>query len=105
MQIELRENMPAQSWQMNVDAVVARIDQIGTKRMPLRVGRLERRVERANICGVKSVNEFLDVRTVNLDQLARDVGILFEFADTAFDFFRALIFRADDIADELRALF
>src|SRR5712675_598571 len=89
---------------MNVDPVVAPIDQIGAKRMSLRVDWLERRVERANISGVKSVNEFLDVRTVNLDQLARDIGVLFEFADPAFDFFRALIFRANYIADELRAL-
>src|SRR5580700_95805 len=49
MQIELRKNMTAQSRQMNVDPVVAPVDQVGSKRMPLGVGGLERRVKRANV--------------------------------------------------------
>src|SRR5260370_32304311 len=48
VEIELWENMAAQSGQMNVDPVVVPIDQIGPKRMVLRVCRLERRIKRAN---------------------------------------------------------
>src|SRR5208337_5195539 len=79
MEIELRKNVSAQARQMNVDPVVAPIDQVGTKRVPLGVGRLERRVKRANVAGVEGINEFLDVGAIDLDQFARQVGVLFEF--------------------------
>ena len=105
VEIELRKNMAAQSRQMNVDPVVAPIDQIGTKRMALGVGGLERRVKRANVAGVKSINQLLDVGTIDLDQFAREVGILLEFIDSALDLFRALIFLAQHAARERRRLF
>src|SRR5258708_2609930 len=61
VQIELRKNMAAQARQMNVDPVVAPINQIGTKRMMLGVSRLQRRIECTNVARVKSINELLDV--------------------------------------------
>src|SRR5258708_2361796 len=66
MKIELRKNMAAQARQMNVDPVVAPIDQIGTKRMVLRVSRLQRRIECTNVACVKSINELLDVWAIDL---------------------------------------
>src|SRR5260370_20139995 len=96
--------MAAQSRKMDVDPVVAPIDQVGTKRMALGVCRLERRIKRANIGGMESVNEFLDVRAVDLDHFAREVGVLLELVDSALEFFRALIFLAQHAARECRRL-
>src|SRR5271167_1420756 len=76
VKIELRENVTAQAGQMNVDPVVAPIDQVGTKWMMLGVGRLERRVERADVARVEGVDQLLDVGAIHLDQLAREVGVL-----------------------------
>src|SRR5580704_12446416 len=100
VKIELRENVAAQAGQVNVDPVVAPIDQVGTKGMMLGVGRLERRIERANVARVKGVDELLDVGAIDLDQLAREVGVLLELVDAAFNFFGALIFLADHAARE-----
>ena len=104
VEIELRKNMTAQSRQMNVDPVVVPIDQIGTKRMTLGVGGFERRIKRANVGAVKSVNEFLDIGAIDLDQFAREVGVLLELVDSRLDFFRALIFLAYHAARERRRL-
>src|SRR5579863_2575965 len=104
MQIELRKDVSAQSRQMDVDPVVPPVDQVRTKRMARGVGGLERRVERANIFSMKRVNEFLDVRPVDLDQIAREIGVLHQGPDPDLDFLRPLILRADHIADEFRAL-
>ena len=49
VQIELRKNVPSQAGQMNVDPVVVPVDQVGTERMALGVGRLERRVQLAHV--------------------------------------------------------
>src|ERR1700735_5107161 len=100
MEIELRENMAAQSRQVNVDPVVAPIDQIGTKWMMLRVDGLERCVKRADVARVKSISELLDIRAIDLDQFAREIRVVLEFIDSAFDFLRALIFLAHDAARE-----
>ena len=96
--------MAAQSRQMNVDPVVVPIDQVGTKWMMLGVSRLERRVKRANVARVKSVNQLLDIRAIDFDQFAREVRVLLELVDPAFDFLRALIFFADYAACERRRL-
>src|SRR6202522_4143314 len=85
VEIELRKNMAAQAGQMDVDPVVAPIDQIGTERMMLGVGRLERRVKRANVARVKSIDQLLDVWAIDLDQFAREVGVLLELVDPRLD--------------------
>ena len=104
VKIELRKNVAAQAWQMNVDPVVVPIDQVGTKWMMLGVSRLERRVKSANVARVKSVNQLLDIGAIDFDQFAREVRVLLELVDLAFDFLRALIFFADYAARERRRL-
>ena len=53
------------------------------------VGRRERLVERANVGAVEGVNQLLDVRAIDFDQLARHRGIGAELVDALLELFRA----------------
>src|ERR1700688_1749623 len=90
MEIERAEDVPAQSRQMDLDPVVRPIDTLGSVGMVLGVGGRERFVERANVGAVESVDQLLDVRAIDFDQLARHRGVGAELVDALLKFFGAL---------------